>query len=107
MLHSNEPNLQPHIAKPIINENNVCNKQRNYLIKAVKDFLEIKFSDAHILAVLYKIYGHSNGILKKEDKNILFEKIVFNKYAKYHGIRYEDSVEIILNFIITLNLQER
>ena len=66
MLHSNEPKLQPHIAKPVINENNVCNKQRNYLIKAVKDFLEIKFSDAHILAVLYKIYGHSNGILKKK-----------------------------------------
>ena len=106
-----------------------CNEKRNYLIKAVKDFLGINFSDAHVLAVLYRQYfsdasklniiyqqyfvergtNHVRlntvaNYIKKEHQNILFERIVFNQYARYHGIRYEDSVEIIQKFISTINL---
>jgi hypothetical protein len=105
-------------TKPITNENTEeCNEKRNFIINTVKDFLEINFSDAHVLAVLYRQYSYfvESGInhvrantvanyIKKKDENILFERIVFNKYAKYHGIRYEDSVEIIQKFISTIEL---
>lgn len=103
----------------VTNENTEeYNEKRNFIINTVKDFLEINFSDAHVLAVLYRQYsyfveyGHNvappNTVakyIKKKDENILFERIVFNKYAQYHGIRYEDSVEIIQKFISTINLQ--
>jgi len=103
----------------VINENTEeYNKKRNFIINIIKNFLEINFSDAHILAVLYRQYstfleyGFNHNppntvanYIKKKDENILFERIVFNKYAQYHGIRYEDSVEIIQKFISTINLQ--
>ena len=106
-------------TKPVTNENTEeCNEKRNFIINVIKDFLEINFSDAHVLAVLYRQYSYfvergTNHVrpntvanyIKKEYQNILFERIVFNKYAQYHGIRYEDSVEIIQKFISTINLQ--
>ena len=85
------------------------NKQKNFLINTVRKFLEIEVSDEEVLAVLYRIFGgHINSpqshipisyYLKMEDKNMLFERKVLNRYAKYHEIRYEDSWEIIYNFI--------
>jgi hypothetical protein len=102
----------------VINENTEeCNEKRNFIINTIKDFLEINFSDAHVLAVLYRQYSYfvergTNRVrpntvanyIKKKDENILFERIVFNKYAQYHGIRYEDSIEIIQKFISTIEL---
>jgi hypothetical protein len=118
--------MRPTIATPVTqdppykvtNENTEeCNEKRNFIINTVKDFLEINFSDAHVLAVLYRQYSYfvergTNHVrpntvanyIKKKDENILFERIVFNKYAQYHGIRYEDSVEIIQKFISTIEL---
>jgi len=54
MLHSNARE-----TKPITNENTEeCNEKRNFIINTVKDFLEINFSDAHVLAVLYRQYSY-------------------------------------------------
>jgi hypothetical protein len=86
------------------------NKQRNFLIKIVRDFLEIEVSDEEVLAILYKYFGyqyssrtHPNGevkyYLKKEDENMLFERKVSNRYARYHEIRVDDSDMIIHNFV--------
>jgi len=85
------------------------NKQRNFLIDTVRNFLNMQVSDEEICAVLYKFYGKNinhpqsnipiSHYLKKEDGNMLFERKVFNRYAKCNEIRYEDSVEIIYNFI--------
>jgi hypothetical protein len=86
------------------------NKQRNFLIKIIRDFLEIEVSDEEVLAILYKYFGsqyssrtHPNGevkyYLKKEDENMLFERKVSNRYARYHEIRVDDSDMIIHNFI--------
>jgi hypothetical protein len=82
------------------------NKQRNFLIKTVRDFLGIKVCDEEVCAILYKYCPigqyHTNQIekyLKKEDENMLFERKVSNRYARYHEIRCEDSDMIIQNFI--------
>jgi len=92
------------------NKDTEFNKQRNFLINKVRDFLEVQVDDAELLAVLYKYSpSHSSQnhsphskigyYLKKEDENMLFERKVINRYARYHEIRYEDSVEIINNFL--------
>ena len=98
-------------AKEIEEENKDTefNKQRYYVINKVRDFLNMQVSDEEICAVLYRFYGahinHSQShipisyYLKQEDENMLFERKVFNRYAKCHEIRYEDSYEIITNFI--------
>lgn len=117
MLHSNEPlratPVPQYTSYEVINETTEeYNEKRHFIINTIKDFLGINFSDAHVLAVLYRQYSSVNHIqpnsianyIKKEHQNILFERIVFNQYARYHGIRYEDSVEIIQNFISTINL---
>ena len=82
------------------------NKQRNFLIKIVRDFLEIEVSDEEVCAILYKYCPigqyQTNQIekyLKKEDENMLFERKVSNRHARYHEIRCEDSDMIINNFI--------
>ena len=91
------------------NRDTEFNKQKNFLINTVRKFLEIEVSDEEVLAVLYRFYGsYINSpqshipisyYLKMEDKNMLLERKVLNRYAKYHEIRYEDSLEIIHNFI--------
>ena len=86
------------------NKDTEFNKQRYYIINKVRDFLNMQVSDEEICAVLYRIYGkHINNpityYLKQEDENMLFERKVFNRYAKCHEIRYEDSYDIIVNFI--------
>ena len=91
------------------NKDTEFNKQRNFLINTVRDFLGIEVSDEEVVAVLYRFYGnHVNNphehipisyYLKKEDENMLLERKVFNRYARYHEIRYEDSFEIIYSFI--------
>jgi len=91
------------------NKDTEFNKQMNFLINTVRDFLGIEVSDEEVLAVLYRFYGnHVNNphehipisyYLKKEDENMLLERKVFNRYARYHEIRYEDSLEIISNFV--------
>lgn len=96
-------------AKEVEEENKDAefNKQRNFLINTVRNFLGIEVSDAEVLAVLYTYspYHIPNSnremgyYLKKEDDNMLFERKVKNRYAKYHEIRYEDSDMIFHNFL--------
>ena len=91
------------------NKDTEFNKQRNFLIDTVRNFLNMQVSDEEICAVLYKFYGdHINNqqnhipisyYLKPEDENMLFERKVINRYAKCNEIRYEDSLAIISNFI--------
>ena len=38
-------------------------------------------------------------LIKPEDKNMLLAKKLINMYAKLHNIRYEDSYEILLDFL--------
>ena len=82
------------------------NKQRNFLIKTVRDFLEIEVSDEEVLAILYKYYPIRQGshqyityYLEEEDENMLFERKVSNRYARHHEIRCEDSDMIFDNFL--------
>ena len=91
------------------NKDTEFNKQRNLIIDTVRNFLNIEVSDEGICTVLYKFYSdHINNqqnhipisyYLKPEDENMLFERIVINRYAKCNEIRYEDSLAIISNFI--------
>lgn len=87
------------------NKDTEFNKQRNFLIDTVRNFLNIQVSDEEICAVLYRFYPIEQGhipityYLKKEDENMLFERKVSNRYARYHDIRCEDSDMIFCNFI--------
>lgn len=90
------------------NKDSAFNKQRNFLINTIRDFLGIEVSDAEALSVLYKHspshtsqnpHGEIGYYLKKEDENMLFERKVKNRYAKYHEVRCEDSDMIISNFL--------
>ena len=93
------------------------NKQRNFLIKTVRDFLSIEVSDEEICALLFSLYGnHINSLhshipisfyLKKEDENMLFERKVYNRYAKCNEIRYEDSYQIIHNFLSKIKSKDQ
>ena len=99
------------------NKDTEFNKQKNFLINTVRDFLEIEVSDAEVLAILYRFVGslinHPQGhttiayYLKMEDQNMLFERKVINRYAKYHEIRYEDSFEIIQNFVTKIKSKDQ
>jgi len=94
------------------NKDTEFNKQRKFLINKVKDFIDIQVSDAEVLAILARFYLNAQGkcrqdfqyvpikyYIKEEDENILFERKVLNRYANIHTIRYEDSVDIISNFL--------
>jgi hypothetical protein len=99
------------------NKDTEFNKQRNFLIDTVRNFLNMSVTDEEICAVLYRFYGaHINHpqshtpisyYLKKEDENMLFERKVFNRYAKCNEIRYEDSLEIISNFITKIKSKDQ
>lgn len=95
-------------AKEVEEENKDAefNKQRNFLIKTVRDFLEIEVSDEEVLAILYKYYPIQQSsqqyityYLEEEDENMLFERKVSNRYARHHEIRCEDSDMIFYNFL--------
>ena len=91
------------------NKDTILNKQRNFLINKVRDFIGIEVSEAEVMAVLARFYWNTNRqdfqdvpikyYVKEQDKNILFERKVLNKYANSHIIRYEDSVDIISDFL--------
>ena len=39
---------------------------------------------------------------KASDRNILLERILINYFAKYHQIRFEDSKDVLVDFIISM-----
>jgi hypothetical protein len=94
------------------NKDTEFNKQRKFLINKVRDFIGIQVSDAEVLAILARFYLNDRSknrqdfqyvpikyYVKEQDKNILFERKVLNRYANIHTIRYEDSVDIISDFL--------
>ena len=99
------------------NKDTQFNKQRNFLIDTVRNFLNMQVSDEEICAVLYRYYGDPNNrvfnhppissYLKEEDDNMLFERKVYNRFALHQGIRYEDSFQIIQNFFFKLNQKDQ
>jgi len=77
------------------------NKQRNFIINKVRDFIGIEVSDEEVLAVIYNYKYLNENIqyyIKNEDENMLFERKVANRYARHHGIRCEDSFQIFNNY---------
>jgi len=83
-------------------------KQKYYLIDRIRKFLDMQISDEEI-AVIGDHFGnylqtHHHYYLKVEDqeKKLLTVRKVFNRYARVNEIRYEDSVDIIRDFLIKL-----
>jgi hypothetical protein len=90
------------------NKDNEFNKKRNSLIKITREFLGIEVSDEEVLAVMFK-YSNNTRLpyllyVKKEDKNMLLERKVLNRYAKYNEIRFEDSDAIIYDFLSNIDI---
>jgi hypothetical protein len=86
---------------------NEFNKQREYLINKLRTFLEMDVSDNELCAMLSK-YRYLNYYFSDQDeyKSLLLQRKLLNRYARYHEIRYDDSVDIInkyLNSIVPLN----
>jgi hypothetical protein len=85
-------------------------KQKDYLIDKIRKFLDMQISDEEIIAVCNDSFGgylqnqFYNYYLKVEDqeKKLLTVRKVFNRYARVNEIRYEDSVDIIKDFLIKL-----
>lgn len=94
------------------------NKQRDFLINKVRDFFGgnmgsynqgVTVSDIEVLAILARFYWNDRlqdfqdvpikYYIKEEDQNMLLERKVLNRYAECHVIRYEDSVDIIYDFL--------
>ena len=83
------------------------NKQREYLINKVRKFLllevnnyELEITDNEICAILSE-YRYINYYFRDtyEYKNLLLQRKLLNRYARYHEIRFEDSCHIISRFL--------
>jgi hypothetical protein len=79
-------------------------KQKDYLINKLKTFLDMDIKDSEINS----IYNDDNYLenhfkyyfkIEDEDNNLLFRRRVYNRHAQKNFIRYEDSNEIIHNFL--------
>jgi hypothetical protein len=87
------------------NKDTEFNKQRNFLIKIVRDFLGIEVSDEEVVAVLYRFYGnHVNNphehipisyYLKKEDENQHGRMIVSLDMSRMNKILWVDKDNMI------------
>jgi hypothetical protein len=79
------------------------NNQKNFIINKFKKFINIPLSYNEVNAILNKSQSLKYYFkVEDEDNNLLFIRKVYNKYAKYHEIRYEDAYEIIDNFIFKI-----
>jgi hypothetical protein len=82
------------------------NKQKTYLIDKLRKFLDMEVSDEEIISVYndknlqssIKIFDYYLEV-EDEEKKLLNIRKVFNRYARENEIRYEDSIEIIYEFI--------
>jgi len=77
--------------------------QLNFLINKVKKFLEIKVIDEEVFALLIWYNSFNSQAIRYyisvDNMNLLLARKILNRYARYHEIRYEDSLEIITEFI--------
>jgi len=74
--------------------------QLKFIINKVKVFLEIDISDDEVYAILIQ-YHNIPAIryyISFDHRNLLLARKVLNRYARYHEIRYEDSIDIIAEF---------
>lgn len=79
-------------------------KQRYLITQKFREFLKmLDCSEASIWAVIVSLGRcNENGFYyyaKENEGNLLLEKKLINKFAQEQEIRYEDSVEVIRNFI--------
>jgi len=98
-LNNKKSEIEKNIEK--IKQNDTeFNKQREYLINKFREFIEIEISNAEVAACLFNPISFDYvGYYFKDDENLLLKRKVYNRYARYHEIRYEDSVDIIYDFI--------
>lgn len=79
------------------------NNQKNFIMNKFKKFINIPLSYNEVNAILNKSQSLKYYFkVEDEDNNLLFIRKVYNKYARYHEIRYEDACEIIDNFIFKI-----
>jgi len=79
-------------------------KQRNFLINKFKEF-PANFrigviTNEEICAILFKSdHAAIRYYFKESDKNTLLVKQYLNRFAKMYGIRYEDALEVMKEFL--------
>jgi hypothetical protein len=92
------------IESEIKTKKELKNKQRDLITQKFREFLNmLDCSEASIWAVIVSLGSYNeNGFYyyaKKNENNLLLEKKLINKFAQEQEIRYDDSVEVIRNFI--------
>jgi len=86
----------------------LINKQRNLITQKFRELLEMPdCTEASIWAVI--MYRCSIGdptsisyYAKEKDRNTLLKEKLINRFAREQGIRYEDSLNVILEYIYTM-----
>ena len=79
-------------------------KQRNFLINKFKEF-PANFrigviTNEEICAILFRSdHAAIRYYFKESDKNTLLVKQYLNRFAKMYGIRYEDALEVMKEFL--------
>ena len=82
-------------AKDKIEKIELYNNIKDYIRYIFIDFIKFDVSDEAICSVLlHKYYDFFPYNI-----NLLLQRQLYNKYANLNGIRYEDSVEILTDFI--------
>jgi hypothetical protein len=79
-------------------------KQRSFITYKFKKLANFNYPDEDIFAFIYTDGNTINNhyiryYLNENDKNLLASRRLINHYAGKNDIRYEDSIEVLRNFL--------
>jgi hypothetical protein len=85
------------------------NKQKTYIIDIIRVFFDLPITNDEICAIINTCPNPEYNVkfdlqyyftdTYNNNKNLLIAIKFYNKYAKYHNIRYEDSLQIITKYL--------
>lgn len=79
------------------------NKQREFITSKFREFMNMELTEEYIWAFIFSYrLSHCNFYTKPKDENMLLERKLINFFALQEGIRYEDSLAVLQNFLYKL-----
>jgi hypothetical protein len=94
---------QKYIEKlKIKKEESEFNRQQQFIIDKIRDYIKIDITNEEISSIVneYKSdINHLKYYFKVTDDDLLIVRKFYNRFARHHHIRYEDSYDIILNYL--------
>jgi len=78
-------------------------KQRAFITYKMKEYIGMDLTDDYFWAFIFAHQPHFiKYYVKPEDKNILLERKLINYFASQESIRYEDSEDVLTDFVTNL-----